>query len=201
MKTTPLILIVALFVRPLHGEESDHRITLSAITVYPDKDTKTEETTTHEIGEDRAIALPKWGPESGGPIPMPVAEAVKKARLWMAKHYPGYGSFDLTDIGLLKIQLPDKTERWYYSIGFEPTITPSNRYDHAFTAVVLFDGTVVEPAIDRFVRSEGQASNHNAEQPGQEAEQPGPARPATQPADKEPPKDQPSPPTSKVSPR
>ena len=41
--------------------------------------------------------------------------------------------------------------------------------------------------------------NHEFEK--KKAEQPGPAQPATQPADKPPVKDQPSPPTSKVSPR
>jgi hypothetical protein len=102
------------------------------------------------LGE-RAEKLPQWTPNDGPP-PLPIGSAIKAAEAWMKVRNPEIKQFEVATIALAKMTYPRSlVDRWYYRIEFNPIVGGQTLHGGQFTAVVLFDNTVVEPRVRKQV--------------------------------------------------
>ena len=95
------------------------------------------------VSARRAEQLPHWTPGARFP-PLTIDSAVRTAEKWMKKRYPDIEHFELTEVTIKKMPYPlTDGDRWYYRIRFDPHL--NGLYGGQFTAVVLFDNSIVEP--------------------------------------------------------
>ena len=103
------------------------------------------------IPMERAEKLPPWAPGNEFP-PLTIGNALRTAEEWMKKRNPEIKQFEVSAITIAKMTYPPSfTDRWYYRISFNPVVAGQRLYGGQFTAVVLFDNTVVEPRIRKQV--------------------------------------------------
>ena len=97
------------------------------------------------IAGDRAEKLPRWVP-SNDPLPLPTGTAVQTAEAWMKARNPEIKQFELATVAIAQMSYPSTLkDRWYYRIDFNPIVGGQRLHGGQFTAVVLFDNTIVEP--------------------------------------------------------
>lgn len=96
------------------------------------------------------VAQPQWTPSSGNP-PLPIAKAAEVADAWIKKKNPDIKAFSISSIALAVSHTwhGKPEDRWYYKIEFQPIVGGQRLFGGQFLAVVLFDGTVVEPRPER----------------------------------------------------
>jgi hypothetical protein len=104
-------------------------------------------TTIHKITETEAQRLPEWDPESGKPAPLPMDVAIKTGKEWLKKKYPKIDDFKIQSVTLEKIRNSSIPNRWFYNIRFDPFLGDLHVFGPEFMAVVLMNGSVVEPVI------------------------------------------------------
>lgn len=109
--------------------------------------TSNGKSTIHAIPKAAAMKLPRWDPEGGKPAPLPVDVAVKKGKEWMKSKNPKMDDFKVRSIALVRIGYSSLPDRWYYKLEFDPIIADQPLFGAQFVAVVLLDGTVVEPVV------------------------------------------------------
>ena len=99
-----------------------------------------------EISPARAESLAPWDPRTGTP-PLSVDAAMKAAEAWLKQQHPEIATFEPFDVTLLRLRRPD---RWYYRLAFDG-IVGSKRVSlpAGLVAIVLFDGSVVEPRVEK----------------------------------------------------
>ena len=99
------------------------------------------------------LAQPKWAPASGNP-PLSIAKATEVAEAWIRKKNPDVKAFSVSSVALSVSHTwqGEPEDRWYYKIEFQPIVSGQRLHGGQFMAVVLFDGTVVEPQQERGAR-------------------------------------------------
>jgi TonB family protein len=105
---------------------------------------------TWEILQQRGNAQPTWDPATMPTPPVSIADATKVADAWLKQQAPELKTFVLTSLTLFRMQPYMWPDRWYYRLEFDP-IVAGRRLSGAgnFVAVVLLDGSVVEPRVDK----------------------------------------------------
>jgi hypothetical protein len=127
---------------------------LISLQAHPDSDevslshmTANGKSTIHKIQEAEAKKLPEWDPESGKAAPLSLDAAIKKGKEWMKKKNPNMDDFKVRSINLAKVGYGSIPNRWFYKIDFDPVIGDQKLFGSRFTAVILMDGTVIEPIV------------------------------------------------------
>lgn len=100
-----------------------------------------------EISPERAAALPRWNPQAAPSVSM--EEAYRIAEDWVKAHNPDVQRFEVQSINYSRVRRsnPD-IDFWYYQVGLYTYRNPPKPGDQMTRAVVLPDGTVVEPRVD-----------------------------------------------------
>jgi len=101
-----------------------------------------------EVSAERVEKLPRWSP-SGAQPPLPIGAAVQAAEEWIKKRHAEIRQFEVSTVALSRVTWPGLADRWYYRIEFQPIVGGQRLYGGQFIAVVLFDGSVVEPRVER----------------------------------------------------
>jgi hypothetical protein len=104
-------------------------------------------TTIHKITASEAQKLPEWDPESGKPAPLELSTAIKLGKEWMKKKNPKMDDFTVGSISVEKVGYGSIPNRWFYKVEFDPIVGGQKLFGSQFMAVVLMNGTVVEPIV------------------------------------------------------
>jgi hypothetical protein len=140
MKNNIFSLILLLLVLPSVYAKNDVVI----ISLSYTEDTKT----TYSISREHAQKLPEWNPTDQKSAPLSTADAIKAAQTWLKQKYPDSGVSQVETVCLCKLnsRLSSAPEnRWYYKIQFSLKLDGKFILDNDFFAIVLFDGSIVEP--------------------------------------------------------
>jgi hypothetical protein len=107
----------------------------------------------YQLSPERADRLPRWSPNDGPP-PLAIRDATAVAEKWIKQQNPEVKLFALTSITLAHVTWPESlADRWFYRIEFNPIVGGQMLFGGRFTVVVLFDGTVVEPQVEKRTRA------------------------------------------------
>jgi TonB family protein len=106
-----------------------------------------------EIAQSRFDALKEWDPDTH-PAPVTLEQAVRISQAWVGQRNSNVKSWATVNTALSRIIKGDvPTWRWYYQV----LLRPESRLSSADVAaddvlvMVLFDGSVVEPAFQKAV--------------------------------------------------
>jgi TonB family protein len=109
----------------------------------------------YEIPGERANALPQWEPRLAPEPPLSMSAARKAAESWLTSRIPEIKTFEVSSLFFAKVfqGLPTGPCRtvscWYYRITFDPVVGGRRLAGGSdFAAVVLIDGSIVEPRIE-----------------------------------------------------
>lgn len=109
------------------------------------------------ITGDRFSAQPEWTPSSGT-LPLTINKAVEIAESWIESKNPELKSYAVSGIEIAS-QRNLGQERWFYKISFQPVIGGQrmNMMGNLgqFLAVVLLDGSIVEPRVQKIQQNSG----------------------------------------------
>ena len=101
-----------------------------------------------EVASTRIDRQASWAPEDGPP-PLAITKAVELGATWMRKKHPEIKEFNADQISLHSYSHTNgaRSGIWYYQVDYSPVVGGNRlRGDFGvYTAIVLFDGTVVEP--------------------------------------------------------
>lgn len=142
MNKLKLLIVASFFLLPFAARADNY------ITLFGQGDMKTM--FNWEVPRDRFESLPRWTPSSGVP-PLPISRAIEIATGWIKARNPKIDGFEVSTITLAVSHSwtdDQPNDRWYYKIEFNPVVNGKMLYGGQYTAVVLFDGTVVEPRAD-----------------------------------------------------
>lgn len=103
--------------------------------------------TIHSISVTEAQKLPAWDPEGGQPAPLALNTAIKLGREWLKKKNPQVHDFAVTTISVERVEDDSIRNRWFYNVEFVSIIGGHENFLGRFWAVVLMNGTVVEPIV------------------------------------------------------
>ena len=102
----------------------------------------------YEISSEQANLVPRWDARAGSEPPLTVRDARMAAETWLKGRAPEVKSLELTGVNLLRA---NPTGIWHYRLTYDPVLggkrLPGGR---DFTAVVLLDGSIVEPRTEPF---------------------------------------------------
>ncbi len=65
----------------------------------------------------------------------------------MKKKNPKIDDFKIRSISIDKVGFSSIPNRWFYRIDFDPVLGDHKLFGSSFTAVILMDGTIVEPIV------------------------------------------------------
>jgi hypothetical protein len=102
----------------------------------------------YSISPNRAEKLPKWDPTQPA-IPLQLHEAVAKAQSWIKKQNPKIDSYVPNRIELGRVSYGRFFGLWYYTVGFDGVVGGQRMHGSGLQAVVLMDGSIVEPQPDK----------------------------------------------------
>jgi hypothetical protein len=102
----------------------------------------------YSISQARADKLPKWDPTQPT-VPLQINEAVAKAQAWIEKKNPRIDSFVPNRIELGRVSYGRFFGLWYYTVGFDGVVGGQRMYGWGLQAVVLMDGSIVEPQPEK----------------------------------------------------
>jgi hypothetical protein len=105
-----------------------------------------------EVTTEKWNAQVKWSPTSSNPPPLSIAKAIQAAETWLRKQHPDINKLSLDQVTLKQPTqaVIDDDSRWFYKIVFQPIVAGRKLWGGDFTAVVLFDGTVVTPRSEAY---------------------------------------------------
>jgi hypothetical protein len=120
------------------------------VMLLAEGDTKTMQT--WEVSRQRWGAQPTWTPSSSGSPPLPIAKAVELGEGWLRKRHADVKQFAVSSVALRPQSSSgqDIVDGWYYRLEFQPVVAGQRLWGGQFVAVVLFDGTVVEPRSEPY---------------------------------------------------
>jgi TonB family protein len=103
-----------------------------------------------EITIDRAAAQPRWVPLGATEPPLTIATAEKAAETWLLAGSPEVATLVLSGVSLFRTAARSlgqpPPECWYYRLTFDRMVDGQRVFGGAdLTAVVLLDGSIVEP--------------------------------------------------------
>ena len=122
------------------------------LAVLPDRDG-----TRHvfEVGVDRVDRLPRWDQQLSPEPPLTASEARQTAERWLRERHPKVTRFELLALGLSRVFPPPGPGPlatlgcWHYRVSFEPFAGERRMAGGSeFVAVVLLDGSIVEPRLE-----------------------------------------------------
>jgi hypothetical protein len=98
-----------------------------------------------ELDAGKVITLPMWQPESDKPVPVSLKRAVEIGRTTLKGRYPDIDELEVMNVSINEIVSTKRLGRWYYVLSYvgkrDGKSVPSCR----FFAVVLMDGSSIEP--------------------------------------------------------
>jgi hypothetical protein len=97
------------------------------------------------ITRERLAATPEWIFDGKTLPPLPLADAYRIASQWIAKKYPTMDSFRVRSYAVEQAGNSGAPNRWYYTFDFVGVMNGAEVYGGPFTAMVLMDGTIIEP--------------------------------------------------------
>jgi hypothetical protein len=97
---------------------------------------------------DVILKTPEWKENMSNP-PLPLPKAVSLATVWMKKRNPKFDDFIVSGITIRRIGSSDLRNRWDYLIDFNAIVDRRTVYGSTFVAIVLMDGTIIEPKITK----------------------------------------------------
>jgi TonB family protein len=101
-----------------------------------------------EMPLQQVNGLAPWNSRMGPP-PLSMDEAVRAAEAWLKQRVPGAETFQLSAANLARIQPDVLMDRWFYFLVFDSVAADqSQTLLRRFMAVVLLDGSVVDPRVD-----------------------------------------------------
>lgn len=102
----------------------------------------------YRIAIERAKSLPDWEPQTGKPPPLRGDRAVATALDWMKKRAPEVERFAVFRIELSRVTYINRGVLWHYTVYADAVHGTRRIPALGMQAVVLLDGTVVEPIAD-----------------------------------------------------
>ena len=112
-----------------------------------------------EVPTAKAETLPKWVPETGKPAPLSISRACALAKQALKTGRPDLEDFEVYEITMrhidwLRVHETHSTETWFYEIHCRAK--KNNEYTRpcGLIALILMDGTNVEPVIRRQQKEE-----------------------------------------------
>jgi hypothetical protein len=108
-----------------------------------------------QLSSQRLRDLPntRWRPESDLPAPVTLKQACFLAKASLKIRLPEWDDFEVNGVELLQIATPGKPKHWYYVITCDASrnrpLVSGERLQCGTTAVILMDGTSVDPIITR----------------------------------------------------
>ena len=99
----------------------------------------------YRIGGEQAAALPRWEPGWGKPPPLRGDKAVAIATAWMKRRAPQFDRFEPFRIELTRVSYLNRGVLWHYVIYADAVHGTRRIPAMGMQAVVLLDGSVVEP--------------------------------------------------------
>jgi hypothetical protein len=146
MKAQMIIVAFLIASLPMIGCGRDQNDSATLFAVGSDSSARL----TWSVRHDRLDSQSLWAPEDGPP-PLGIAKACELGATWLKRKHPEIQNFEVERVTLqsyMHIQ-GKRGAVWYYNIDYNAVVggqTLALRHDiGAFTAVVLFDGFVVEP--------------------------------------------------------
>ncbi|MFN7309342.1 MAG: hypothetical protein ACK5S1_00915 [bacterium] len=105
-----------------------------------------------EVTRQKWAAQPKWLPSAAGSPPLPIAKAVELADAWLRTRHADVKQFAITSITLRSQSSsgPGIVDGWFYRLEFQPVVAGRRLWGGQFVAVILFDGTVVDPRSEPY---------------------------------------------------
>jgi TonB family protein len=102
-----------------------------------------------EIPRPTAVALAPWSP-TASPVPLSIGDAAQKGEAWLRQRNQDIKAFEIANVNLSRMQPTLMPDRWYYRLGFDPIVEGRRLVGGGkYVAVVLLDGTVVEPRVEK----------------------------------------------------
>jgi TonB family protein len=124
----------------------------------------------YEVSEDRSNRLPPWDPQTRAEPPLSTGAAIRAAEAWLIARNPEIKAFEPSTVALMKASPPNvsagtcqRLECWYYRVTFDPVVSGRRLTGGNFVAIVLMDGSVVNPAGDPLARTAAGASAANGD--------------------------------------
>jgi TonB family protein len=110
-----------------------------------------------EITSERAALLPRWDQNITPEPPLSASDARRAGERWLKVRNPHVQRFELVSLSLLQrgsetvsTQCGGTTGCWHYRLTFEPMDGERHLPSGPdYIAIVLLDGTIVEPRIER----------------------------------------------------
>ena len=96
---------------------------------------------------DVVLKLPSWDP-SKEQLPLAITDALAIAKKWCLVSHPKFDDVVLGGIEIEPIGWTTAKDKWFFIFSFDPIIDGQRLYGQ-FYAVVLMDGTVVEPKVSK----------------------------------------------------
>jgi len=97
------------------------------------------------ISGERLAATPEWVFDGTTLPPLSLPDAYRIANRWIAQKYPKMDSFRMRSYSVDEGGNSGAPNRWYYTLDFVGTMDGTEVYGGLFMAMVLMDGTIVEP--------------------------------------------------------
>ena len=94
----------------------------------------------YELTDERLAGLPSWDQQTPPEPPLSLGAAIVSARLWLAQRHPEYDRFDLMTMSINPLN-----RSWIYQLRFYPVASEPRVRGGMLLAVVLLDGSVLEP--------------------------------------------------------
>ena len=96
------------------------------------------------VNREQAIRVPEWHPEAGYPPPLDLKLAIELARDSVRNRYPQFQKYEVISIDIAEVGR-EYMDKWFYMIKFRPILEDQPVRLTGTVALVLMDGTVVEP--------------------------------------------------------
>jgi hypothetical protein len=100
-----------------------------------------------EVVQAQIATLPIWHPESESPAPVSLKKACTIGRATLKAKYPQIEELEIANVSLNKVVGPEQPGCWYYILDYVGKQSGKSVPSCRFFAVVLMDGSSVEPVI------------------------------------------------------
>jgi hypothetical protein len=140
MNTLKLLTLLTILLLPFGVRAQD------SVTLFSQSGAKA--TYTWAVPMDRLQQTPAWTPSAGAP-PLSISKAVAIAVQRLKAANPEFKRYDVLSLSLVAASrtADQPADHWYYKIELVPVIDGNRLYRLQYVAVVLLDGTLVEPRV------------------------------------------------------
>ena len=100
-----------------------------------------------ELAESKIAALPRWHPEGDTPAPVSIKKACEIGRTTLRARHPEVDEFEIAHVRLAEMVWTKRLGSWFYELNYVGKRDGKSVGSCKFIAVVLMDGTSVEPVL------------------------------------------------------